>query len=220
MDDAEVLSQTQLTEGVTDTPEIIISNFPSVTCCRGRTVQAGSYRLPAWLDLPLSVEVGEGWRVMNEEQAKFFTLARGQNSLNNPSELIGFMNASSTNSVESLMAQFLEEPTIVPLSDPTVADLAGYAGRQQDFAVLPNPDYPGSAYDEIPAGVQFIHVVEQFFAPGFLSVSSSPEAQLRLIVVNVGDALLFVYLEAPPDAFAAFVADADQILQTLELLEP
>jgi hypothetical protein len=220
MDDAEALNQAQLTEDATDTAEVAISNFPSVTCCRGRTVQAGPYRLPAWLDLPLSVDVGDGWRVMNEEQAKLFTLARGQNSLNNPSELIVFMNASSTNSVESLMTQFLEEPNIVPLSDPTVADLAGYAGWQQDFAVLSNPDYLGNGRDDIPAGVQFIHVVEQFFAPGFSWTSSSPEAQLWLVVVNVGDTLLFVYLEAPPDQFATFAADASQILQTLELLEP
>jgi hypothetical protein len=220
MDDAEVLSQAQLTENATDTPEVTISNFPSVSCCMGRTVQAGSYRLPAWLDMPLSVEVGDGWRVMNEEGARLFTLVRGQNSLNNPSEWIAFMNASSAGSDEGLMAQFLEEPNIVPLGEPMVADLAGYTGWQQDFAVLPNPDYPGNANNDIPAGVQFIHVVEQFFTPGFSWTSSSPEAQLRLAVVNVGDTLLFVYLEAPPDAFATFVADADQILQTLELLEP
>jgi hypothetical protein len=133
---------------------------------------------------------------------------------------MALMNASSAGSAESLMAEFLEEPSIMPLSEPTVADLAGYTGWQQDFAVLPNPDYPGNADSDIPAGVQFIPVVEQFFAPGFSWTSSSPEAQLRLIVVNAGDALLFVYLEAPPDTFATFVADADQILQTLALLEP
>jgi hypothetical protein len=219
-DDAEALNHTQLTEGITDTAEVAISNFPSVNCCKGRTVQAGSYRLPAWLNLPLSVKVGGGWRVMNEEQAKLFTLARGQNSLNNPSEWITFMNASSAGSSEGLIAQLLEEPNIVPLGEPTVADLAGYAGWQQDFAVLPNPDFAGNQRDDIPAGVQFIGVVEQFFAPGFFWVSSSPEAYLRLVVVNVGDTLLFVYLEAPTDTFATFVADAHQILKTLELLEP
>jgi len=220
IDDAEVLSQAQLTEDVTAVPGVVISNFPTVNCCNGRAVQAGLYRLPAWLDMPLSVEVGDGWRVMNEEQAKLFTLARGKNSLDNPSEWIVFMNASSAGSDEGLMAQFLEEPNIVPLGEPTVADLAGYAGWQQDFAVLPNPDFAGNQRDDIPAGVQFIAVVEQFFAPGFFWVSSSPEAQLRFVALNVGDTLLFVYLEAPPDAFATFVADADQMLQTLAMLEP
>ncbi|MBK8905395.1 MAG: hypothetical protein IPM53_29705 [Anaerolineaceae bacterium] len=181
---------------------------------------AGLYRLPVWFDMPLMLEVGEGWRVMNEEQARLFALARGQNSLNNPSEWIVFMTASSVGSAEGLMAQFLEEPTIVPLGEPMVADLAGYAGWQQDFAVLPNSDYPGNVNDDIPAGVQIIDVVEQFFAPGFSWTSSSPEAQLRLVVVNVGDTLLFVYLEAPHDQFATFVADANQILQTLEMPEP
>ena len=103
----------------------------------------------------------------------------------------------------------------MPLGEATTADIAGYMGLQQDFAVLPNPDYAGRPQDDIPAGVQSINIVEQFFTPGFQWTNSSPESQLSFIVVNVGDSILFVYLEAPPDDFDALVADAHTMLQTL-----
>jgi hypothetical protein len=199
----------------TATPGVVIANFPAVNCCKGNSVSSGLYRFPTWQGLPLVIEVTGRWRVMNEEFAQLFTLARGSNSQGNPSELLVFMNASSDGSAEEVMAQLQGEPNIIALGEPTAADLAGYTGLQQDFAVLPNPDFAGVPSNDIPAGVHFLEVVGQFFAPGFLWVSSTPEARLRFIVVNVDEALLFVYLEAPPDNFETFAADADQLLQTL-----
>jgi hypothetical protein len=46
-------------------------------------------------------------------------------------------------------------------------------------------------------------------------VTSTPEALLRFVVVDAGDGLLFVYLEAPPADFEALSSDADLMLQTL-----
>jgi hypothetical protein len=62
--------------------------------------------------------------------------------------------------------------------------------------------------------------MSQFFTPGFTWISSTPEAHLRVIVVDTGDSLLLVTLEAPPDDFEQMVADADEILQTLTPVEP
>lgn len=206
---------TAISPTATATPDDSIKDFPTVNCCKGRGLLPGQYKLPDWLDLLFTIEVTDGWRVMNEEQAKLFTLARGNNSLDNPSELVVFMNASSADSVESLMAQFLEEPNIMPLGELTMADIAGYVGLQQDFAVVPNPDYAGNPQNDIPAGVQSINIVEQFFTPGFQWTNSSPESQLRFVVVNVSDSILFIYLEAQPDNFSTLVADANTMLQTL-----
>jgi hypothetical protein len=167
----------------------------------------------------LLIEVTSSWRVMNEEFAQLFTLARGSNSQGNPSELVVFSNVSGEGSAEEIMAQLQEEPNITTLGEPMAAELGGFTGLQQDFVVLPNPDFAGIPSDDIPAGVHYLEVVEQFFTPGFQWTSWTPEARLRFILVNVGDALLFVYLEAPPDNFDTFAADADQLLQTLAVEE-
>lgn len=205
-------------ETASPAPGPAILNFPIAGCCQGRVISAGLYRLPAWLELPLTIEVTEGWRVMNEQSALLFTLARGENELGNPSELIVFIDASTTG--KALLAQFAGEPAITALGDPAPAELAGFAGQQQDFAVLANPDYAGNPQDDIPPGVQFIDVVEQFFAPGFIWTTSTPEAQLRFITVDIGDALLFVYLESTPTGFETFVADAGEMLETLAIEAP
>ncbi|MCI0425195.1 MAG: hypothetical protein L0Z49_07080 [Actinobacteria bacterium] len=62
--------------------------------------------------------------------------------------------------------------------------------------------------------------MSQFFSPGFSWISSSPEARLRVIVVDTGGSLLLVALEAPPDSFETLVADAEAILGTLTPHEP
>jgi hypothetical protein len=194
---------------------VVIANFPAAGCYKGNNISSGLYRFPDWQGLPLLIEVGSGWRVMNEEFAQLFTLARGSNSQGNRSELVMFSNVSGEGSAKEIMAQLREEPNITPLGEPTITNLADFTGLQQDFSVLPNPDFAGVPCDNIPAGVQYLDVIQQFFAPGFIWASSSPEAWLRLIVVNVAKVQLFVYLEAPPGNFGAFAADIDQILQTL-----
>jgi len=212
-------SPTPVLPTATATPGVVIANFPAVGCCKGNSISSGLYRFPAWQGLPLLIDVSSGWRVMNEEFAQLFTLGRGSNSLGNPSELVVFSNVSGEGSAEELMAQLQKEPNITPLNETIAADLAGFTGLQQDFAVLPNPDFAGVPRDDIPAGVQYLDVIQQFFTPGFIWVSSTPETWLRFIVVNVNEAQLFVYLEAPPDNFDAFTADAGQMLQTLAVEE-
>jgi hypothetical protein len=140
---------------------------------------------------------------------------RGRNELDNPSEWIVIIHAPAAGNIQSFMAQFADEPTITGLGEPATADLAGYPGLQQDFAALPNPDFSGNPNDDIPPGVVFIEAVEQFFVPGFIWVTSTPEALLRFVVVDAGDGLLFVYFEAPPADFEALSSDADLMLQTL-----
>jgi hypothetical protein len=169
----------------------------------------------------MSMQIGEGWKVMNELEALLFAIVRGKTeTLDLPSELIVFLDASSAETVEALMQQFREEESITPDGAATEANLAGFAGLQQDFSVLPNPGNPGSPADDIPPGVRFLTVMSQFFTPGFTWISSTPEAHLRVIGVDTGDSLLLVTLEAPPDDFEQLVADADEILQTLTPVEP
>jgi DNA-binding beta-propeller fold protein YncE len=197
----------------------VLKDFPQADCCRGLILRPGLYMLPDWLDIPLSIDVPDGWRVMNEERAKLFTLVRGKNELNNPSELIVFINTTQAGSVDELLALLREEPNIIPAGEMTESQIANFKGVQQDYFVTPNPDYAGDPRDDIPPGVHFLKVVEQFFTPGFEWTSSSPEANLRFEVFEAGESILFLYLESPTDSFDTFIADASQILQTLKILE-
>jgi hypothetical protein len=198
------------TRGVTEAGE-----FPSVLCCAGREVEPGPYLLPEWLDLPLMMNVPEGWKVLNDSAAKLFALARGTNDLGLPSELVAFLIASEAGSVDDAMAQLLEEPDVVASGGSSPVTVAGLVGMQQDFVVLPNPDFAGNPAADIPPGVHFISVIEQFFAPGFAWTNSTPEAHLRFVVVAVDSGTLMIYLEAPPGDFDALAVDATAMLDTL-----
>lgn len=190
-------------------------------CCSGVAISAGEYSTPSWFGIPLTVQVDEGWRVLNEGAALLFAIVRGaSNPPHLPSELIVFLDASSAQSVDALMGQFLAEPAITPVGEATETTLAGFDGVQQDFSVLPNPDNKGNPERDIPPGVRTIPVMGRFFSPGFAWTSSTPEARMRVIAVDTGDTLLLVTLEAPPVDFASFVADAGGLLETLIPLEP
>jgi hypothetical protein len=209
-------SQTPTTAAASTTLGVAeAGEFPSVLCCAGRGVEPGRYLLPEWLDLPLVIDVPEGWKVLNESAAKLFALARGTNSLDLPSELVAFLIASEAGTVDDVMAQLLEEPDIVASGGSSPVTVAGLVGMQQDFAVLPNPDSAGNPANDIPPGVHFISVVEQFLAPGFAWTNSTPEAHLRFVVVEVGSETLTIYLEAPPGDFDALAADVTAMLDTL-----
>jgi hypothetical protein len=195
--------------------------FPSESCCGGRPIGAGLYATPSWFNIPKSMRVDDGWKVMNEREALLLAIVRGQTiPAELPSELIVFLDASSAESVDVLMQQFREEPAITQVGEPTEATLAAFEGMQQDFSVLPNPENKGNPASDIPPGVRYIPVMGQFFTPGFSWISSSPEARLRVFGVDTGDSLLLVRLEAPPNDFENLVAGADRILQTLTPFEP
>lgn len=208
------------TEEPTATPESRFLTIPAVNCCRGRTLEAGHYAVPPWLDIPLAIDLGEGWRVLNEERAQLLLIGRGENVQNNPSQIITFINATSdTNTPESLIAAVQAAPELVVLAEPVPVTIAGFSGLQLDSAAKPNPTEKGSPADDIPPGIQFLPVFRQHFAPGFLWTTSSPEARVRTIALSVGDQVLLLYMEAPPDEFETFAVDADALLQSLVLIE-
>jgi hypothetical protein len=206
----------------TASPEALYREFASVNCCRGRTLEPGRYAVPPWLGIPLSVDVGEGWRVLNEERAQLFLLGRGENVQNNPNQMIAFLNATTetpTADPESVLAGVVGAPEMAVIAEPMSITIAGFEGLQMDSVALPNPDYKGSPADDIPPGVQFLPVFEQYFAPGFAWTTSSPEVRVRTIALQAGDQTLVIYMEAPQDEFDQFAADAEAILQTLAEIE-
>lgn len=207
------------TEEPTSTPKAALLAVPAVNCCRGRTLAPGQYAVPPWLGIPLAFEVGEGWKVLNEEMALFFQIGRGENVLRNPSQLMAFINATSdTASPETLIDTVQGLDQLTPLAEPVEVSIAGFPGLQLDSVAKPNPDEPGRPADDIPPGIQYLPFFEQYFAPGFIWITSSPEARVRTIALTVADQTLLLYMEAPAAEFDQFAGDAEIILQTMELI--
>jgi hypothetical protein len=95
----------------------------------------------------------------------------------------------------------------------------GRPGRRFDATVPVDPEYQGRPADDIPAGVRPLDVIEQYFAPGFVWTNNSPDARLGMVALDLGSTILLVVIEAPPDDFDTFAADAEVILESLSPVE-
>ena len=199
--------------------DTLLLKFPAVNCCKGKTLDPGRYEIPSWLGIPLTLEVGEDWRVLNEESALLFLIGRGRNVQNNPSQMIVFINVTGKTTPEALIGSVQRAPELTPIAEPVNVTIAGFPGLQLDSTAKPNPSYEGDKQADIPPGVQFLPVFMKYFTPGFLWTTSSVEAQVRTIILTIKDQTLLLYLEAPQDEFDTLINGAEQILNSLELMD-
>lgn len=218
---ATVAPTSSPTQAPTPTPAATAAflTIPKITCCRGYALAPGRYGVPQWLRIPATIDVHAGWRVLNEPPAKLFLLGRGENVQGNPSQMVVFLNVTGTGAAESVIEGIRAAPELTESAAPAAVTVAGFAGLQLDMTAKANPGYEGDAAADIPPGVQFLPVIEQYFARGFAWTTSSPEAQVRAIVLTVRDQVLLLYLEAPSGELEALAADAAPILDSLALLE-
>jgi hypothetical protein len=192
--------------------------IPPITCCRGYALEPGRYEVPRWLDIPSTIDIPDGWRVLNEPPAKLFLLGRGRNVQDNPSQMILFLNVTGTGTPESIIDGIRDASELTEAAAPSATTVAGFPGLRVDMAAKPNPGFEGDPASDIPPGVQYLPVIEQYFARGFAWTTSSPEAQVRAVALTVGTQLLLLYLEAPSGELDAFASDAAAILDSLQLL--
>jgi len=203
----------------TDTPGSVsqFQSFPGAGCCSARTIEAGIYDLPPWLDIPLMVEVGEGWGVLNEKAALLFLLAgQGRNEFNDPSQVLVFMSVPDED-LQAILTPIRNSPELTPQSEIVETTIAGFSGLQFDASAKPNPEYEGDRDADIPPGVQFLPAVNKYFTSGFLWTTWTAEPRLRFIALDVGEHVLLLEIESPPAEFEVFASEADKVLQTLKL---
>jgi len=172
--------------------------------------------MPSWVGIPLTMEVGEGWREINEEEALLFMLGKGRNSFGDPTQVLVFI-AVPDGSPQAILTSIRNSPEVMAVSEMTEFTIAGFSGLQVDVSAKPNPGYEGDKEAEIPAGAQFLPSVNRYFTPGFLWTTWTAESHLRFIVLNVDEHMLLIEIESPPAEFEAFASEADQVLQTLKL---
>jgi hypothetical protein len=200
----------------TPIPASKFKSFPATKCCNGKTVEPGVYELPPWAGIPLTMEVGEGWRAVNDESALLFMLGKGRNEFNDPTQALVFITVPNEN-LEAVLTSIMRDPGLNPESEIGETTIARFPGLQLDFSAKPNPGYQGDKEAEILPGSQFLPSVNKYFTPGFIWTTWTAESRLRFIVLNVGEQGLLIEIDSPPDEFEVFASEAGQVLQTLEL---
>jgi hypothetical protein len=189
--------------------------LPSAACCRGRELEAGRYRLPSWLRIPLAVDIPDGWRAINEPPALLGMIGRGSGFRGIPTQLVAFINATGAGPAEQIVRAVHAAPQLTEIGAPAATAIAGLSGWDVAMQALPNPDYEGDPSADIPPGVQLLPVIQRHFAEGFIWTTYTPEARLRVVALEVGDQTLLLYLEAPTDEFDAFLAEVEPVLASL-----
>jgi hypothetical protein len=111
----------------------------------------------------------------------------------------------------------LATPGLDALAEPTDATVAGLDGWRVDFQALPNPDFVGNPSSGIPPGTQVINAIQQYFVGGFNWVTSTPEARVTVLALEIDGRDVVIYVEAPDEDADAAIDDAMAILETLEI---
>jgi hypothetical protein len=200
-----------------DTPKPIspFLSFPRANCCKARTVEAGEYELPAWMGIPLTFEVGEGWGVLNEEAARLFLLAgKGRNEFNDPSQVLVFI-AIPNGDPQDVLTSIQNAPELTSVGEITETTIAGFSGWQFDAVAKPNPGNEGRPEDGIPPGSQTLPSVGRYFTPGFLWTTWTAEPRMRFITLNAGEQVLLFVFGSPLAEFEAFTSESNKVLETL-----
>jgi hypothetical protein len=202
---------------ITPVPTSQFRAFRSANCCKAREIESGKYELPAWLDLPLTIEVGEGWGVLNEKAALLFLLSgKGRNEFNDPGQVLVFISVPGGDP-QALLTSIRNSPELVPATEITETTIAGFSGWQFDAVATPNPGNKGSEANSIPAGSQKLPALNKYFAPGFLWTTWTAEPRLRFIALDMGEQILLLQIESPSAEFDTFASEADQVLQSLKM---
>lgn len=185
-------------------------------CCAGFALEPGRYASPAWFAIPLSLEVGDGWRAFREDKNLAFAFVRGSNDVSHSTQWMALF-APPNEEVEGFMADLHATP-LLSFEATRSIDIAAFPGERFEAFADPNPAQAGDD-TRMPNTVD-IHAMYHLFSHGitdFTYYTESAEAHLRFISVEVGDHTLILYLEAPPAEFDAFMQLVEPVLESIEI---
>jgi hypothetical protein len=203
---------------LTFTVKSSFQSFSQSRCCDGSPVESGEYELPSWMDIPLTLKVGEDWRQINEGAARLFMLGKGRSEFQDPTHALVFITIPDGDP-EQILTAIRNSRELIAEGEITPATIAGFSGMQVGVSAKPNPGYEGDRAAEVPPGVQFLPAINKYFTPSFLWTTSSAESRLRFIVLHVGEGLLLIEIDAPPADFEVFAKESNRVLETLKLAE-
>jgi hypothetical protein len=191
-------------------------DFPSSMEGAGIAVVPGDYKFPAWFGFPLSMTVQqEGWRVVTLERAELLALIQGENSVGYATSWLTFLPVYDAEA-EELFEKVIAAPNLTLIAGPETRTIGGYTVEKVVFTALPNPEFVET--DESPAGVQPLDIIQEY-AGSWTWLTSTPEAQIELIKMHIGERVLLVYIEAPQAEFESLAQQAEVVLAALEPLD-
>jgi hypothetical protein len=180
-------------------------------------VPAGTYQLPNYWGVTLTVAVGEGWRAVFDNSAALMAFAQGQNEAADPSRWLYLIRAPLDVSPEDVIADMAAMTAISVTAGPQAVEIAGFPGSQLDATANHDPDQPEVPANGIEAGSIRLEALNDtgYFPTGFFVTSATRESTLRFVALDVGDRTMLTLIDAPPDEFAAFSEEAMAILGSL-----
>lgn len=196
----------------TSTPNPNPLDFPLAICCLGTPLEPGTYRLPAWMGMNFTVAIAPDWRVIHDDTLATFAVTRGENSLSESSQFVQFNVMPAVITLPGFQQDVLDSPEFI-FEDPEEVSVAGFFGFQVDAQANPNPNEIGSREAHIAPGTQHISVLEDNL--GGFWVTSTPEAKVRFIAVDVNGVVLLIFFEAENNQFDQFLEGAEAMLESI-----
>ncbi|MEX1124114.1 MAG: hypothetical protein WEE53_00480, partial [Acidimicrobiia bacterium] len=101
---------------------------PPSGCCDGVEISTGTYQLPIYWGIPLTVEVEEGWRAIFDNSAALMAFAQGQNAADDPSRWLYLIRAPEEVSPEDAIADMAAMTAVSVTAGPGAVEIAGFPG--------------------------------------------------------------------------------------------
>ena len=172
--------------------------------------------MPPWFLVPLTIELGDGWRGIRDDVGLQVNLVRGENEVEHATQWLG-VYAIRTEEVPA----FIEELKATPLlefGETKPVEVAGLMADRFDGHAEPNPNQAAST--NRVAGSVDIPAMRLLHNPrltDFAWYTESAEARLGIVLSEQGENTLVFYLEAPPDQVDEFMEIVDPVLASVVL---
>jgi len=205
-DDTAAAGTTTTTAATTAT----LPPLPGARCCTGVSVDPGRYLLPDRFAPLTSIDVPDGWTIVNEARGRYLAFGRGANVLGMPSQLVMLLAGPAAEHAN--LADDISSSPELGIRNDSTSTASGVTARQLDAVAHPNPGYAGSPGADIAAGTQRLTALGPLVAGGFGLTTSTPAARLRFVLRQHGEVLFVAVIEAPAPEFDAFSAAADELV--------
>jgi hypothetical protein len=161
----------------------------------------GQYQTPAWFSIPFTFEASQPFGGIGEVtlRGELFALTKGAWNW------ASFFAIDSEISYEETVALLRETPNF-EISPSRPVQIMGTTGTQIDM---------GSSGGLVPAIATLVGHPVEAYSHNWLII---PGHQLRYVVLETGDRVLLVEFDARESEFDAFVAEIEEILETIEFL--
>ncbi|MDP9468621.1 MAG: hypothetical protein M3P32_07785 [Chloroflexota bacterium] len=196
------------------TPPVQGAQLPTLDCCLGRELDPGGYASPGFVPFWVSVEVGNGWRGMQNPVEHIFTFLQGTNEINHATRYLTLFGVTREES--NAFLHDLREVEFLTVADAESVSIGGLEGQRVDAVAALRPDTPGTPGRV--GGTLTISPMTALTHPQMFWNTESAEARLRIYVLEATDEhVLLVYVEAPPAEFDAFAAAVEEVLGTIQV---